>query len=219
MLTATGTRITPDNENVPSPYDIAVGMGRICRYGGAIWVSLLAHSVLVGELVRRALNAENVLEADLETWAWALLHDAHEVVMGEIPRPWKTSARKVQEASFDVRLAGAFGLELDGVHREIIHQADDLALRCEAVVMALPEFQRHHAEGLGLDRFPMPADEELAIMRSIASSGLNRPILCTYERAGEVMAFAEVLELIKARRLDDALKAFEGLLDWQRIAR
>lgn len=81
MLTYSGIEITPDNLQSPSPMDLAVQMSRICRYGGAVWCSLLFHSFLVAEMVDRGSNDE--------TWAWALLHDAHEVILGDIPHPWK----------------------------------------------------------------------------------------------------------------------------------
>ena len=214
MITSTGIHITPENSNSPSPRDIAVAMGRVCRFGGSVWSPLLAHSVMVGELVRRQLESENALGAELDTWAWSLLHDAHEVVMGEIPRPWKTPERKLAEQAFDRRIAEDFGINLDGLEHAVIHHADEQALLSEATVIGLPDFERIYAAHHGLDRFPTPPEDEINLMRCIVRSGLYRATMCTIENSACVIDFSNVLELIHARELNAALAAFNDLLRW-----
>jgi hypothetical protein len=64
-------------------YDIASGLARSCRYGGQIgrleFYSVAEHCVLLSYAVPRELAR------------WALLHDASEAFLGDVPRPIKAA--------------------------------------------------------------------------------------------------------------------------------
>lgn len=65
--------------------DIAQGLSLTCRWGGQIdyFYSVAQHSVLLYDVMRRDFPDEH-------EWAlWALLHDASEAYIGDVPRPFK----------------------------------------------------------------------------------------------------------------------------------
>lgn len=81
LLTYSGQYVSYDEDSpAPTLQDIAVMLGRICRFNGAceFYWPVLAHSLAVASIVPE--------EAKLD----ALLHDAAEVVVKDIPRPIKT---------------------------------------------------------------------------------------------------------------------------------
>lgn len=123
MLTYSGVSICPGEVALPSPVDLAVQMGRITRYGGAIWCPLLFHSLLVARMVADEVDDPRVV-------TWALFHDAHEIVIGEIPHPWKTAAQKDHEAVIDAVFLVALGLE-EAYGHPAIKQADRAAIHVE----------------------------------------------------------------------------------------
>ena len=94
-ITYSGVDINPHQLSAPSPLDTAVAMGRICRWAGARWFTLGAHSMAVGVFAIEA-------GASIPTWAWAFMHDMHEVVTGEITSPWKTADMRAGQSSSDI---------------------------------------------------------------------------------------------------------------------
>lgn len=137
MLTASGVLVLPDNDNAPTLDDIALGLSRAARFGGQgrCWWSVLDHSFVVMHLVREALKGEDpVLVATAALYA--LLHDAHEAVTGDVPTPWKPKALKVAQAELDRRIYARFKLEppTDST-AEQIRVADRQALVAEAFIV------------------------------------------------------------------------------------
>jgi hypothetical protein len=214
MISHSGIWLTPDTGLVPSPHDIAVHMGRITRYAGAIWCPLLCHSVFVGELAWGTL----LLEAqgkpfDYQTWAWALLHDAHETFMADIPRRWKIPERKAQEHEADLRLMAAYGLVDREINHVLIKACDEIALMAEAVVLDLPGFREKYCIEQKLAEFPEPTEAETDLMQALIGSDFYRAPACLDSRSTAVVGFALVLELVRKRELEGALHAFRSLLN------
>jgi hypothetical protein len=76
-----GRRVGPaEDQESPSIQDIAVSLGRICRYAGGCvrFFPVLLHSFVVADLVEQ------------DAKIYALLHDATESIVGDIPRGFKT---------------------------------------------------------------------------------------------------------------------------------
>jgi hypothetical protein len=96
MIQTNGMVVTEDTTwdklELDAPMDIAMSMGRICRYAGQIPVSVLSHSLLVGGIIAsqyRMVNMEtwNDLTDTLamaKAWAFGMLHDVHETIVGDI---------------------------------------------------------------------------------------------------------------------------------------
>jgi uncharacterized protein len=86
IQTSSGKRVDPF---APSPddveiEDIARALANQCRFGGhcSAFYSVAQHSCLAADLVSR-------LDDDPETVLWALLHDAAEAYLGDLPGPIK----------------------------------------------------------------------------------------------------------------------------------
>lgn len=94
MITYSKRRVFPTEYNsfefppvAPSLDDIAVGLSRINRFAGQTkhLYSVLQHSFVVSELVSDAARV------------YALLHDAPECVVSDVPTTWKTDAAREYE--------------------------------------------------------------------------------------------------------------------------
>jgi 5'-deoxynucleotidase YfbR-like HD superfamily hydrolase len=65
--------------------DIASALSKLCRFGGHYrqFYSVAEHSILASEMVRKRYGN------NIELMRWALLHDASEAYVVDIPRPAK----------------------------------------------------------------------------------------------------------------------------------
>lgn len=110
--TASGGRfdiLDPQPEQVRLA-DIAAQLAKFCRFGGACieWYSVAQHSVEVAELLPR------------EWQAYGLLHDAHEMIVGDLTTPVKRAIHAVYHrreplailvGRIDAAIHAAFGLQ------------------------------------------------------------------------------------------------------------
>lgn len=101
--------------------DIARGLSRLCRWSGQCdwFYSVAQHSVLVAGLVSRPHRLQ------------ALLHDAPEAFIGDMPRPLKDLCPdfRVVEARLWAVIAERFGVDVE-IAPEVKH-ADDVLLVTE----------------------------------------------------------------------------------------
>ncbi len=86
LQTVSGRRVNPFDPDPDQldPADIARALGNLCRFGGhcRVFYSVAQHSVIVSELVeQRGGDAEDVFAA--------LMHDASEAYLGDMPHPLK----------------------------------------------------------------------------------------------------------------------------------
>jgi len=86
LQTVSGRRVNPFDPD-PSqldPADIARALGNVCRFGGhaRTFYSVAQHSVIVSELVEQR-------GGDVEDAFAALMHDATEAYLGDMPHPIK----------------------------------------------------------------------------------------------------------------------------------
>lgn len=132
MITYSGVQMNPGCKNVPTAMDIAVGMCRITRYAGALWVPLAAHSVLVADFACQQSKSPLL-------FAWGLLHDAHETVTGEVTRHFKPKEMKAFEGELDELIFKDFGLLIESYRnsKSEIKAADEAALCAEATLNGL----------------------------------------------------------------------------------
>lgn len=136
MITYSGIHIQKigGEAGVPTPADIAVHYGRICRFGGAIWDPLLSHCVFVGLLAyKRSGNIFNFIAG--------LLHDVAEVATNDVPRPFKCDCLRTEQAAIDERVfAHYLGDNVAHVDFELIKHCDNDSLDIAAVELDLPGF-------------------------------------------------------------------------------
>lgn len=129
MLTFDGEYFGPLTDSAPSLEAIAMGLGRRPRFAGQTSkpFNVLAHSFLVYELMD---------EADEHRFD-ALLHDAPEAVVGDMPSPWKTDDDRRREVAILMRIYRQLGRWWTDwlVSYEAIKRADHLALRLEHTLL------------------------------------------------------------------------------------
>lgn len=86
------------------PRWLAESMQRLGRFGGQHpTLNVLNHSLEVAYMCRHLSPAGQL---------WALLHDAHEVLTGEVTRPFKTDDLTADQEYIDTALRRALGLTL-----------------------------------------------------------------------------------------------------------
>ena len=110
----------------PDIIDIAVGLGRIGRWGGQslLFWPVLLHSMVVADLLPTHLEAHG------------LLHDATEILIGDVPRAFKLPEVSALEEALHERIAEHLGLPpINAMEREFIRHADNHALLAEAWVV------------------------------------------------------------------------------------
>lgn len=117
----------PDFQYEYNIEDIAHALSMICRYGG--------HCRYHYSVAQHSLAIASVLTDPLEK-VYALLHDASEAYLGDIPRPLKHSGtfeeyREI-EAQLENDIFASFGLDVDKMP-EYIKYLDHNIVRNEAV--------------------------------------------------------------------------------------
>lgn len=137
VVTATGRMIAFDRPDLTrvTIKDVALGLARICRFAGAVreFYSVAQHSVLVAAICAR--HGPEVAQA-------ALLHDAHEIALGDIPAPAIAAIEDMAgtdvvhqiKRALDAQIHMALGIAypLPGLARLAIIEADRMALATEA---------------------------------------------------------------------------------------
>ena len=120
-----GAYIDPLNPDPARIYvrDIALGLSRLCRYGGHVegFLSVARHSLNVARILR---DEEPIVRL------CGLLHDASEAYLGDIPRPLKQlpefAAYRAAEDRLSRTIAARFGLPFP--FPPVVHAADDYVL-------------------------------------------------------------------------------------------
>ncbi|MCU1301739.1 MAG: phosphohydrolase [Candidatus Sulfotelmatobacter sp.] len=116
-----GRCIGPDDQyDSPSIQDIAVSLGRICRYAGSCvrFFPVLLHSFVVADLVSDHTNK-----------LYALLHDATECLVGDIPRGFKTDEISVVEDIMLKKILKSLSIASPLASQwEVVKRADNQAL-------------------------------------------------------------------------------------------
>jgi hypothetical protein len=139
-----GTVVLPKPHlGCPTASDIAYQSALVRRYGGAIDAPLLPHLWMTAMLAWVRSNC-HVGVASL-----ALLHDAHEVVTGEVVVPFKPEAMRGEQEWLDYKIFGRFlGVTGYGDWAEFVKECDVHAGDLEAVYFGLPGYaEQLAAEG------------------------------------------------------------------------
>lgn len=190
MITNGGVHMVPGKGVAPSARDIAIGMCRITRYAGALWMPLSAHSILVADLA--FLESKEPID-----WAMGLLHDAHETVTGEVTRQWKPQTMKERERELDDRIFTAFNLNADlyRSRKKFFKSIDEKALTAEVIELRLPGWPGIYFSENGKTH-PVLGNEEWAIAKSIINSDWRNPTAIR-ENSVQIQALEGALHNIK----------------------
>ncbi len=144
IQTLSGKRVNLGSPN-PSQIiigDIAHGLSNVCRFSGQIqrFYSVAQHSVHVADLARGAgLSPAGQL--------YALLHDASEAYLGDVPSPVKALCDSYMDIERRVMLAveHKFGIaNLDVSAVKMVHHFDKVALATEFRDLISGGGEKHH---------------------------------------------------------------------------
>lgn len=130
MQTSTGGTVDLANPYPPTLRieDIAIHLSRLCRFTGAV-------DVTIGQHVLTCYQAALAAGLPWDVCRWALLHDAHEAYMGDLSRPLKMAlgcevVKRVEER-IQVAICTRFGLALTPEIHARVQLIDDMAMRAE----------------------------------------------------------------------------------------
>ena len=99
------------------PYNVALAMFRINRFGGQVdGCEVLGHSLRVYE----ALPSVSSYAARM----WALLHDAHEIITGDLVRPYKSVRLSRGQSEIDAAIQARFCPSITSDDIEMVRLAD-----------------------------------------------------------------------------------------------
>ena len=136
MLTYEGNLVLQSNTESPSVGDIAYGLGKMVRFGGACegWWCVLQHSLVCHDLALKfAKENEYTLKTTTLLALHMLLHDAHECITADIPSTWKSPEMKLYQSDLDTRIYNSLDLDRPSDHESrIIAELDQEALIAEA---------------------------------------------------------------------------------------
>lgn len=132
MTDMSGWQQSPKEIRTPSSLEIAIVSGRICRYAGNLPCTLLTHVLVGARVVWHLLRKKSAAsEQRLETFSWWMLHDAHEVITGDVVVQQREDMIEWQE-KIDAANRAVYGINPTMVDGEIIRQADLMARWLEA---------------------------------------------------------------------------------------
>lgn len=178
ILTSTGKWfdvLNPDPLQIDLQ-DIAGALSKLCRFGGHCrqFYSVAEHSILVAELMRQS----NV--NDLTLVRWALLHDASEAYVVDIPRPAKRYLSEYIKIEDAIQRAIAERFNLPWPIPQEIHEVDNSILSLELRAY-MPEQPEHRLPPLpamrlldGLPTVPLsPINAEKSFLKEASAYGIN----------------------------------------------
>ena len=151
IQTFTGALVDPLSPNpaLITPEDIAHALSHHCRFGGhsRVFYSVAQHSCLVAD----AVEAEG---AGAEAALWALLHDATEAYLGDLPHPLKHRSPlgevfREAEGRLQEAIGARFGLPADPP--AAVKRADRAALAAERRALMAPSSDGHWPELDGVE--------------------------------------------------------------------
>lgn len=155
MQTFTGLKFWPLDPRADDVdiRDIAHSLSMQCRYGGHSlrFYSVAEHSVLMA----RAVSQGNAM--------WALLHDAAEAYLADVPRPLKRHLAGYKDAENKVMAAICEHFDMPATMPREVHEADERILSDEVHQnMAPMPWHARHSNPLGVElQFWDPARAEI----------------------------------------------------------
>ena len=215
MTDISGWQQSPDQIRTPSPLEIAIVSGRICRYAGNLPCSLLTHVLVGARVVWHLLRHKSAaMEQRLETFAWWMLHDAHELITGDFA-PHKCNDVKAWQTRIDDANACIYGIDRDLVDEVVIHSADLLSRWLEAHFYGsakfMETFEAHH-------KYTVPSPEMQRETIGIFRSEFGRFSSCVVDENENpglhfpVVTYHTILEAILSGQKRKAVEYYDGMV-------
>lgn len=148
MTTATGGHFNFDDmlSSDFSIVDIAHSLSNMCRFNGHTreFYSVAEHSFMCVEYLRKRVEEDDgELKISNQTYMYALLHDAAEAFISDIPKPFKQTIDNIEQtekAVFDAIIT-KLELDLDEADLGLVAQADKYMVLKEAKDLLNPSRQ------------------------------------------------------------------------------
>jgi hypothetical protein len=134
------------------PQRVAECLHRINRFGGqAVGCSVLQHSLAV---------YDSVSSRHAVVRLWALLHDCHEILTGDVVRPWAPYGLMQKQNAIDRELRDALGITLTADDAIAVERADVWRGACEF---------RAASDGQPVYHHEMPVSDWVESVRALLS--------------------------------------------------
>jgi hypothetical protein len=134
------------------PQRVAECLHRINRFGGqAVGCSVLQHSLAV---------YDRLAGWPASVRLWALLHDCHEILTGDVVRPYTNGLLVNEQTSIDQRVREALGLTLSADDAMAVRRADVWRGGCEF---------RAASDGRPVYQYEMPVSDWVDSVRALLS--------------------------------------------------
>ncbi len=177
ILTSTGKwfDILKPSPSIIELQDIASALSKLCRFGGhcSQFYSVAEHSILAAELMRQRYGDNQTL------LRWALLHDASEAYVVDIPRPAKRQLGDYVRIEEAIQCAVAERFCLPWPMPKEVHEVDNdiLSLELRAYMPNQPDALLPPLPIAGLaDGLPseplLPRNAEQAFLERASSLGI-----------------------------------------------
>jgi hypothetical protein len=215
MIDISGFQQSPDAIRVPTCEQIAVVLGRLCRYAGQLPCTVLTHTLVGARVLWEEAKREDLSKWWREqTWAWWILHDVHECITGDIVH--KNNEVRSWQEKIDDAVAAEFGVDGACVDLEMVKRVDLQMRWLEA---------KFYGAGAFLQRFkrtnayirPSPGTESVA--RPLFSSPLGDMLRCVMgsnrylHLSTPVAMLRMILEQMRAGMLREAIGAYWDQLE------
>lgn len=138
--------------------DIAHALANQCRFNGhtKVFYSVAEHSVLCYHYLNELRNESNeTVRLSDKTLLYALLHDAAEFVISDIPKPFKQIFPELEkkEEEYLEAIFTLLELDLDDADKDIVEQADRYMLIREAKTLLEPATKFRYIWGPWISKY------------------------------------------------------------------
>lgn len=178
ILTSTGKwfDVLKPDPSLIDIQDIAGALSKLCRFGGHCreFYSVAEHSILAAEMMRQRYANNPILIR------WALLHDASEAYLVDIPRPAKRQLNEYIKIEDEIQRAVAERFCLPWPMPQEVHEIDHSILSLE--LRAYMPLQPNHllpplpllglADGLPAETL-LPTNAEKLFLKKALSLGIT----------------------------------------------
>lgn len=203
----------PEKIRIPSSLEIAVVLGRLCRYAGNLPCTVLTHVMVGARLIWHRMKQEP-RDCREETFSWWMLHDAHESITGDFAVHKCEDIREWQE-KIDAELRSVYGISTKLVDMDAIRIVDLEARWLEVKYYG----SEHFLKGFeGADGYEAPSPEMEIKTVGIFRSEFGRMSACVTDTNNDLLVrhpvsvYESILEAIIQGKQGTAAELYNGMV-------
>lgn len=213
MVDMSGAYQTPEKIRVPSSLEIAVVLGRLCRYAGSLPCTVLTHVMIGARMVWHRMKQEPQ-DLRLQTFSWWMLHDGHEAITGDFATHKCKDIREWQE-QIDEALRSAYSIDMELVDMDVIRSVDMKARWLEVKHYGSEIFVEGFSAAVG---YAMPSPEMEIRTVGIFRSEFGRMSACVTDTNNDMLVchpvsvYESILEAIRHGKQKAAAEFYDGMV-------